>query len=457
MSQRSRQQSNSAPDEPPRRERHPSAKQRQLDKDQEAAQSRKGQKRPADESSENRASGAKPGKKPRTSHSGNNGNSTSTVTQSPHKFTTQSVTSAKPNNVPFKNLIKRKEKVLHKVTQAQQSARHSEPSAPAPLPPPTVRLSVPQHSKQPPPSRPQAVARHSESSSSLPSRLIARRSGTPPPATLKRYGTANQSEQRQDQRNVQVASTARQVFSGSNTTQSRSTGEPQSQSNTRRPGNAGRVPPLSDDEEMAPEDHRRRGPKADSPEPLGRDNDKGSDIGNGFYNDLEYDDDQSGNKHHVNPYVYDAADFQDDEEYFSQQDDDQPVERVPSSPHSSSPPPHQGVSPHDDVDDDDQEQQREVLEDKEDDEGSGDEGSSMNGEVIGTPSKHGPRVKDYNADVKALLNIANSLYRCRVSTINAFPTDLLEEEWAQICWGEACKTLNVNYAADQHVIKIVSH
>ncbi|TFY52653.1 hypothetical protein EVJ58_g9894 [Rhodofomes roseus] len=233
----------------------------------------------------------------------------------------------------------------------------------------------------------------------------------------------------------------------------------QSRSNGR-PRNADPVPIYSDDEEMA---SRYRRPHADSDNPRASqydDDNEGSKIGNGLDNDLQFDDDQSGNEHALSQFVYDAGDFDEDDEGHLSQQDDEPLERVPSSPRSSSPLPRRSISLYDDVDEEHQEQPRKVPVDVEDDIGSEAEGSSMNGDIscpqlVSTPSKHGPRAKDYDADVKALLNIANSLFRCRVSTIDAFPTDLLEEEWAQICWGEACKTLDVNYAADQRVIKIL--
>ncbi|TFY53883.1 hypothetical protein EVJ58_g9192 [Rhodofomes roseus] len=200
--------------------------------------------------------------------------------------------------------------------------------------------------------------------------------------------------------------------------QSRDTGETQ-----RRPRNTGRAPPLSDDEETAPKDRHHRGPQADSPEPLSRDVDERSDTGNGFNGDPQFDNEQSDDEHLPSQFVYDAADFQDedDEEYLSQHDDDQPVERVPSSPRSSSPNLRRSISPRDVDDDDDHQELSKTPVDMEDDEGSRSEGSesgSTNGvfstykgiacpKPVGAPSKHGPRAKDYDADVKAVLNLAN--------------------------------------------------
>ncbi|TFY56690.1 hypothetical protein EVJ58_g7483 [Rhodofomes roseus] len=200
-------------------------------------------------------------------------------------------------------------------------------------------------------------------------------------------------------------------------------------------GNAGRVQIFSDEEEGG-----------DTRAVQLWDNDGAT--GARFDDDIEYDDDacwSDGNR----------RDFQDDEDF--DQEDDQPG-RVPSSPCSSSPNPNQRASPRDDVDDEYPEQGEP---DADDNEGSGNEGGSTNGTMIpcpkpiGTPSKRGPRAKDYDVDVKHVLKVANSLFRCRVSTVNAFPSDVLEEEWAQICWGEACKALDVSYAADLKVIKIL--
>ncbi|KAH9839786.1 uncharacterized protein C8Q71DRAFT_855096 [Rhodofomes roseus] len=67
-----------------------------------------------------------------------------------------------------------------------------------------------------------------------------------------------------------------------------------------------------------------------------------------------------------------------------------------------------------------------------------------------------PRAKDYDKDVQAILDIANQLFRCRVSTINAFPGPDQEVQWAQLSWGEACRQLNYRYAASPRIIKIIT-
>ncbi|KAH9910981.1 uncharacterized protein B0H18DRAFT_1129210 [Fomitopsis serialis] len=46
---------------------------------------------------------------------------------------------------------------------------------------------------------------------------------------------------------------------------------------------------------------------------------------------------------------------------------------------------------------------------------------------IHMPSRHGPRAKDYNEDVQDILDVANSLFRCRITTINAFPSNSVQD------------------------------
>lgn len=77
-------------------------------------------------------------------------------------------------------------------------------------------------------------------------------------------------------------------------------------------------------------------------------------------------------------------------------------------------------------------------------------------EPVNTPSKRGPRAKDYDDDVQEVISVANALFRCRLSTMNAFPSDALELEWAQISWYEACKVLETKFAATRSIVKIVS-
>ncbi|KAH9831488.1 uncharacterized protein C8Q71DRAFT_715433, partial [Rhodofomes roseus] len=67
-----------------------------------------------------------------------------------------------------------------------------------------------------------------------------------------------------------------------------------------------------------------------------------------------------------------------------------------------------------------------------------------------------PRAKDYNDEVQEILALANSLFRCRLSSICPFPDHATATEWAQLAWGEACRELKARYAASPRIVKIIT-
>ncbi|KAH9925841.1 uncharacterized protein B0H18DRAFT_1119321 [Fomitopsis serialis] len=342
----SRNEVNTPSDEPQRRARRPSAKQRELDEAEEATQSRKAQKRAA-ETSDGRTPAAKSGKKARVSH----------VDETP-TFATQTVTSSKPKSVPFKHLTKRVNKVPPPTTAKNAKTtnyQHSEP-----------RQAPPQN----------AASRRSEP-----------RSVTPGP--------------RRD--------------------------TPRSGRNSARPRNTARVLDSSDDEGHD-EDHV---PRRSAVDPSG---------------DADAVDDDA------------AQHYQDD----GDANFDQELEY--EEPVQSSPPRRQSHSQERFASDDESpDAEQQIPEDASGSDAEGGDGNDSDAmdavhcpEPIHTPSRRGPRAKDYDEDVQDVLDIANSLFRCRISTVNAFPSDSLQDEWAQQCWGEACRKLDIKYAANRAMIKIVT-
>ncbi|KAH9926045.1 uncharacterized protein B0H18DRAFT_876831, partial [Fomitopsis serialis] len=67
-----------------------------------------------------------------------------------------------------------------------------------------------------------------------------------------------------------------------------------------------------------------------------------------------------------------------------------------------------------------------------------------------------PRAKDYDEDVKQILTIAAQIFRCHVSTINAFPENSLEMQWAHLAWGRACRELGIQLAASPSLTRIIT-
>jgi len=390
----SRNEVNTPSDEPQRRARRPSAKQRELDEAEEATQSRKAQKRAA-ETSDGRTPAAKSGKKARVSH----GDETLT-------FATQTVTSSKPKPVPFKHLTKRVNKVPPPTTAKNAKTtnyQHSEP-----------RQAPPQN----------AVSRRSEP-----------RSVTPGP----RRDTPRSGRNLDNARAITPQSHHSQVSSrtpqshhsqaSSGTSQSRhSQVSSRSLQSSAHPRNIARILDSSDDEGRD-EDHVRRRSAVD---PSG---------------DADAVDDDA------------AQHYQDD----GDANFDQELEY--EEPIQSSPPRRQSHSQErfasDDESPDAEQQIPEDASGSDAEGGDGNDSDAMDGvvhcpEPIHTPSRRGPRAKDYDEDVQDILDIANSLFRCRISTINAFPSDSLQDEWAQQCWGEACRKLDIKYAANRAMIKIVT-
>lgn len=51
--------------------------------------------------------------------------------------------------------------------------------------------------------------------------------------------------------------------------------------------------------------------------------------------------------------------------------------------------------------------------------------------------------------------MANMFFRRRISTLDAFPADATENEWALLSWVEACKEVKVKFTASRRILKIV--
>lgn len=67
------------------------------------------------------------------------------------------------------------------------------------------------------------------------------------------------------------------------------------------------------------------------------------------------------------------------------------------------------------------------------------------------------RVKagDYKGIERALLKLAQVLYRCTISTIDAFPVHKLEIDLACAAWAEACNSRKTDIELDDDQLKLV--
>ncbi|KAI0287572.1 hypothetical protein BC826DRAFT_1117581 [Russula brevipes] len=85
-------------------------------------------------------------------------------------------------------------------------------------------------------------------------------------------------------------------------------------------------------------------------------------------------------------------------------------------------------------------------------------------EIIGTYVRQAKKVKnrkgrscanDFDASDEVLINQACIVYRCLISTENAFPSHMAEVEFAQRAWTDACQVLDVNVQPHPDALKIV--
>lgn len=86
-------------------------------------------------------------------------------------------------------------------------------------------------------------------------------------------------------------------------------------------------------------------------------------------------------------------------------------------------------------------------------------------EILGMHVRQAKKVKnrkgrscanDFESSDEVLINKACIIYRCLISTENAFPSHILEVEFAQRAWKDACQLLDVNVQPHPDALKIVS-
>jgi hypothetical protein len=71
--------------------------------------------------------------------------------------------------------------------------------------------------------------------------------------------------------------------------------------------------------------------------------------------------------------------------------------------------------------------------------------------------KQGKRAKagDYEQSIKHLLLRASYEYGCRIATLDAFPDETKQLKWVDECWKNACNHVEVEYAMDDKITKVV--
>lgn len=67
-----------------------------------------------------------------------------------------------------------------------------------------------------------------------------------------------------------------------------------------------------------------------------------------------------------------------------------------------------------------------------------------------------PKASDYVEDIEILLVRAMHDYACRIRTINSFPDENLQMQWALSAWRDCCEIAQENYNLTPRMMRLVS-